>query len=108
MNGLVHFLNSLFACFVFLGIVVSGLVMMVSPRLGKQLLKNVAIAGGIVILASVCLCAFCSSGYAVLVFLPASVTAYFVRERRLNRHSSPVRQNWAARTPVLPREEDEV
>jgi hypothetical protein len=108
MNSLLHFLSSLFACLLFFSIVVAGLVMMVAPPLGKRLLKNIAIAAGIFILGYICLCAVCSPGFGMLMLLLASVTAYFIREGRGNRHERPVqRQNWAERTPVLPREEDE-
>ena len=51
-------LTSLFGSLALLGIVVSGFVMMFSPRMGKELLKSIAIAIALYVVGSMLLQSF--------------------------------------------------
>ena len=60
--SLQYTLTSLFGSLALLGIVVSGFLMMFSPRTGKELLKSVFIATGLFVVGSMLLQSFLS-GY---------------------------------------------
>ena len=53
-------LTAFFGSMALLGIVASGFLMMFSPRIGKELLKNVFIAIALFVLGSMLLQSFCS------------------------------------------------
>ena len=56
-----HNLTSLFGGVALLAIIAAGFLMMFAPALGRQLLKNTAIAVGLFVLGSMLLSAFCSA-----------------------------------------------
>ena len=59
--GVVHSLTSLFGGLALLGLVASGLLMMFAPALGKQLLKNVAVAIALFVVGSMLLQSCCGA-----------------------------------------------
>ena len=58
---IVHTLTELFGCLALLILVVSGIVLMVSPKAGHQLLKRAAVSIGLSVLGTMLLQAFCSA-----------------------------------------------
>ena len=54
-------LTSLFGSLALLGIIVSGFVMMFSPHMGKELLKNILIATALFVVGSMLLQLFLSA-----------------------------------------------
>ena len=54
-------LTSLFGSLALLAIIAAGFVMMFAPALGRQLLKNTAIAIGLFVIGTMLLSAFCSA-----------------------------------------------
>ena len=53
-------LIALFGCLAFVGLVLSGLLLMVAPPWGREVLKNIAVAIGLFLLGTMLLQACCS------------------------------------------------
>jgi Ca2+/Na+ antiporter len=108
---MIHWLSNLIGAVAAIWLISCGLVYMVSPKRGGEMLRRLVVflAGaflGLCFLRQFAACIGPLSG--IILGLAIVIVAYFIREARALRNTRPAGQQWEAeRTPVMPTHIDE-
>ncbi|MGO8737141.1 MAG: hypothetical protein ACLQVM_30620 [Terriglobia bacterium] len=107
---MIQYLSNLIGAIAAIWLISSGLVYMVSPKRGGEMLKRLAIflVGALI---GICLLRQFAACIGLLSFLllgvVISIAAYFIREARRDRPQRRANHRGAERTPILPPHDEE-